>query len=116
MKTTGETGRVAYKFRLFGWHITISNAPVKFKPGVAPGRTANYDRIMHKRRVIAEGRCERCGRELTQFGRLYHTLPEGDPARHEVENIRYMCNSCYKAIVRHGAPVEIDNGQKEEEK
>lgn len=65
MKTTGETGRVAYKFRLFGWHITISNAPVKFKPGVAPGRTANYDRIMHK---------------------------------------------------RHGAPVEIDNGQKEEEK
>ena len=115
MKTTGETGRVAYKFRLFGWHITISNAPVKFKPGVAPSRTANYDRIMHKRRVIAEGRCERCGRELTQFARLYHMLPEGDPARHEVENIRYLCNSCYKAIVRHGAPVEIGNEPKEGE-
>ena len=66
MKIVTETGRVAYKYRLFGW--------------------------------------------------LYHTLPEGDPARREVENIRYMCNSCYKAIVRHGAPVDIDNGQQEKEK
>ena len=49
------------------------------------------------------------------FSRLYHMLPEGDPARHEVENIRYMCNSCYKAIVRHGAPVEIGNEPKEGE-
>lgn len=109
MKFVGETGRIAYKYRLFGWHITISNAPVKFKNTTCGHQTVGYGKLRAERCHIAESRCERCGREVSVFGRLYHILPPGDPARKEIDNLRFVCNSCYKAVVRHGAPLVIDN-------
>lgn len=113
MKFVGETGRIAYKFRFWGWHITISNAPVKFKQTTCAHQSANFGKLMRERRHIAGDKCERCGRDLTLFGRLYHTLPVGDPRRNEIGNLRFVCNSCYKAIVRNGAPVDIVNKPKE---
>ena len=107
MKIVGETGRTAYKFRFFGWHIIISNSPMKFKSTTCGHQSANYNKLLSERRHIAESRCERCGRELTTFGRLYHILPIGGPTRNEIKNLRFICNSCYKAVVRHGAPLEI---------
>lgn len=107
MKVVTESGRTAYKYRVFGWHITISNYPVKFKQKTCQHQTVSYDRLMKERRRIAESRCERCGRELTAFGRLHHILPAGDPERNKVDNLRFVCNSCYKAIVRNGAQLEI---------
>lgn len=108
MKTVGETGRIAYKYNLFGWHITISNCPMKFKSTTCGHQTQTFVKRLNERRRIADSRCERCGRELTTFGRLYHTLPSGDPARYELENLRFICNSCYKAVTRHGAPIDIN--------
>ena len=107
MKFVGETGRTAYKFRLFGWHITISNWPVKFKQN-NNGKTVNYRNLLAQRRSIAKSRCERCGRELDSFGRLYHILPAGDPSRNDIDNLRFICNSCYKAVHRHGAPIDLN--------
>lgn len=113
MKFVGETGRTAYKFRLFGWHIIIANSPMKFKNTTCGHQSINYSKLLSERRHIAESRCERCGRELTTFGRLYHIFPVGSPARNEVGNLRFICNSCYKAVVRHGAPLDIKNRQPE---
>lgn len=113
MKCVGETGRIAYKFRLFGWHIIISNCPMKFKQTTCAHQTVNFAKLMNERRHIAESRCERCGRELTSFGRLYHILPSGDPTRNEIGNLRFVCNSCYKALIRYNVPLELNNCQKE---
>lgn len=113
MKTVGETGRISYRFRLFGWHIIISNCPMKFKNTTCGHSTESYSKMLSKRRHMAESRCERCGRSLSLFGRLYHLLPAGAPGRNEVENLRYVCNSCYKALVRHGAPLELPDISKE---
>lgn len=109
MKFVGETGRTAYKFRLFGWHIIIANSPMKFKNTTCGHQSVNFNKLMSERRHMAESRCERCGRDLSVFGRLYHILPAGDPARNEIGNLRYVCNSCYKALVRNGAPLELNN-------
>lgn len=111
MKVVGETGHTAYKFRLFGWHIIIANCPMKFKQTTCGHQSVNYAKLMSERRHIAESRCERCGRELSSFGRLYHILPNGDPDRNEIGNLRFICNSCYKAVVRRGAPLEINNSE-----
>lgn len=108
MKLVGETGRIAYRYRLFGWHIIIANSPMRFKNTTCGHQSANFNKLLAERRHIAESRCERCGRELSVFGRLYHILPSGDPARNEINNLRYLCNSCYKAVVRHGAPLVIN--------
>lgn len=113
MKIVGETGRTAYKFRFFGWHVAISNCPMKFKRTTCAHQTVNFAKLMSKRRQIAESRCENCGRDLTVFGRLYHTLPVGDPARNEVCNLRFYCNSCYKAAARHRAFLNRDNKSQE---
>lgn len=107
MKIVGETGHTAYKFRLFGWHIIIANCPMKFKSTTCGHQSVNYNKLMSQRRHMAESRCERCGRDLSTFGRLYHILPAGDPARNEIDNLRHVCNSCYKAMVRNGAPLDI---------
>ena len=113
MKVVGETGRTAYKFRLFGWHVIIANSPMRFKQTTCGRQSVNYSKLMSERRHIAESRCERCGRELSAFGRLYHILPAGAPERNEISNLRFVCNSCYKAVVSHGAPLEINNKQEE---
>lgn len=107
MKYVGETGRVAYKWKVFGWHITISNSPVKFRTTAGGNQSCNFKKILSERRHIAHDRCERCGRDLSAFGRMYHILPVGHPERNEVANIRFVCNSCYKAMVRNGAPFEM---------
>lgn len=111
MKLVGESGRIRYNFKLFGWHIYISNSPMKFKNTTCGHQSINYKNIMRERRHIAEGKCERCGRDLTTFGRLYHTIPFGSPDRDNIDNIRYVCTSCYKAMVRNGASFVIDNEQ-----
>lgn len=113
MKYVGETGRIAYKYRFFGWHITISNSPVKFKQTTCAHQSVNYRNLLRERRRIAGDKCERCGRDLTVFGRLYHMLPMGAQDRSNIDNLRFVCNSCYKAIVRNGAPVDIMNNLKE---
>lgn len=110
MKVVGETGRTAYKFRFLGWHIIFANCPMRFKQvGAGGNETANHAKLLRDRRSIANSLCERCGRDLTSFGRLYHILPAGDPARNEIDNLRFVCNSCYKALSRNGAPLEINN-------
>ena len=113
MKVVGETGRIAYKFQIFGWHVIVANCPMKFKNTTGPHQSVNYGKMVCERRLIAQEKCERCGRELSTFGRLYHILPAGDPARHEIDNLRYLCNSCYKAVVRNKAPLDINNKPKE---
>lgn len=113
MKIVGETGRVAYKFRVFGWHVVVANSPLKFKNTTCGHQSVNYRNILSERRHIAQDKCERCGRELSTFGRLLHLLPAGAPERNEVANIRFICNSCYKAIVRNGAPFDITGIQQE---
>lgn len=112
MKVVTETGRIAYKWRIFGWHITISNSPVKFKQTTCIHQSVNFHRQLSERRHIAGDKCERCGRDLTVFGRLYHLIPVGDPARNEIDNLRFICNSCYKAVVRNGAPLELPTSEK----
>jgi len=111
MKYVGETGRIAYKWRMFGWHITISNSPVKFKQTTCAHQSVNFRSLLRERRHIAEDKCERCGRDLTVFGRLYHILPREEPERNKVENLRFVCNSCYKAVVRNGAPLELPSAK-----
>lgn len=107
MKFVGETGRTAYRWKLFGWHVIIANSPMKFKNTTCGHQSYNYKKIMSERRHIAQDKCERCGRDLTVFARLYHFLPSGHPERDEIGNLRFVCNSCYKAMVRNGAPFEM---------
>ncbi|MDE6526264.1 MAG: hypothetical protein K2L75_03335 [Muribaculaceae bacterium] len=80
---------------------------MKFRNTTCARLSVNYSRLMSERRHIAQEKCERCGRELSMFGRLYHILPAGEPSRNEVDNLRYLCNSCYKAVARHKAPLDI---------
>lgn len=99
MKTVGESGRIAYRFKIFGWFITISNCSVRFRAGLNR-RGVKHGELLKQRRRIADDRCECCGRDLTIHGRLFHTLPVGHPDRNTVENIRFYCQSCFKLHTR----------------
>ena len=46
MKYVTETGRIAYKFRVLGWHIIISNSPMKFKQTTYQHQTVNYKKLL----------------------------------------------------------------------
>lgn len=111
MKTVGESGRIAYRFHIFGWHITISNCSVRFRPG-AFNRGVKLDLLFKERRRIADDRCERCGRDVIIYGRLYRLLPPGHPDRLALENVRFYCNSCYKAAARLAAEQKQNQEQK----
>lgn len=106
MKVVTETGRVAYKYHVFGWHVTISNCPVKFRQKGLENHLANHRKLLHERQVMANCKCERCGRDLSVFARMLHLLPVGHPDRNTIDNIRCVCNSCYKAVAK-GAPLEL---------
>lgn len=106
MKIVTETVRVAYKYHFFGWHVTISNCPVKFAQKGLHNPTANHRMLLHDRLAMARCKCERCGRDLSIFARMLHLLPAGHPDRNTIDNIRCVCNSCYKAVMK-GAPLEL---------
>lgn len=106
MKNVTEQGKISYKYKVFGWYVTISNAPVKFRQTNNSHGVKN-SQLRTDRRHLAQNKCERCDRPLSIYGRIHHILPAGDPERNNVENVRFLCNSCFRAVHYNGAPLEL---------
>lgn len=93
MKQSKQPSSHYTMFRIFGFRVYITRE--RLRPKVRSNtRKAAY----RARMAIAGNKCECCGRELTIYGHLLHTLPKGHEQRNTQDEIRVLCSDCYNRV------------------
>ncbi len=91
------------RIKVLGLYFYFSRRPMRLK---LHSKTRNL--AQSTRYELCGRKCEACGRDLLEYGRLVHTLPVGAPNRNDVENIRIFCNDCHNELERHHIMI-VDN-------
>lgn len=99
--------RSGLHIKIYSWNIYVGRT--RLKPHDKSG-TRKRNALKRERMEMTGFRCDMCGYDYKNTGRMWQPLPVGHPERNHVHNVRITCPVCTQRVRELGGPAIAFNG------